>query len=194
MKKRRTTLTFLLIAMAAMLLVGCGWDSTPVLIIPTPVPTEVPTPQRPSSGTAEPRRTLAPGETPDPNATEEPEESPDSHATQDPNATEVPQNKIDPYLIGLWSFVYSTYKGATTVAKDTGHSIVIRFYDEGSATIVYDNEETTGLRYTLVGATLTLTIYGEPYMTMFYDGTHVIWEVPNVFDDYDDIYFERIGD
>ena len=120
------------------------------------------------------------------------EEAPKDGETPDPNATPttVPVATIDPNLIGLWEFRYSVYKGATATAKDTGHSIVFRFYDNGSATNVIDNTETTGLQFSQRGSTLTLTLYGETMFTLIYDGTYIVWE-QEVNDDYADLYFEK---
>ena len=175
----------LLIAMAALLLLGCGWDSTPKLNIPTPPPTEVPVTLRP--GETAPERTLAPGETPDVTATPGPTDTPD------PNATPLPEATPDPYLIGLWSYTHSTYKGATSTAKETGHAIDIRFFKDGSAATEFDGESITGLKYTLRGAQLTITVSGATWLTLLYDGTYLIWE-QEVNGDYDNIYFERTGD
>lgn len=185
--KRRKWRQIILIAMAAAMLLGCGWDSTPKLYIPTPPPTEVPVTRRP--GETEPPRTLAPDETPSPSPTP----TPDPDATPDPNATPTPQPTIDPNLVGLWSYAYSTYKGATSTAKETGHTIDIRFFADGSAATEFDGESTTGLKFSIDGATVTVTVYGITWLTLLYDGTHLIWE-QQVNGDYVDSIFERKND
>lgn len=200
MNKRRNRIWIaILAAVLAALLLGCGWDSTPMVVVPTEAPTAQPTPERPTPrGTAAPtsetgttgaESTTAPGETSNPGETANASQTPD--ASGSPDGTAAPAT-IDPNLVGLWTFTHSTYKGTSISAKDAGHSVVIRFYDNGSATIVIDNTETTGLQFTLRGATLTLTLYGETMFTLIYDGTYIIWE-QEVFGDYDDLFFEKTG-
>ena len=185
-RQRKRVWIMILAAALAALLLGCGWDSTPKLYIPTPAPSE--------------QTSVRPGsliETEEPGAASSPEETatPDNGETPDPNATPtpVPVTTIDPNLIGLWEFKYSTYKGTTATAKDTGRSIVFRFYDNGSATNVIDNTETTGLQFSLRGSALILTLYGETMFTLIYDGTNIIWE-QEVNGDYADLYFEKTGE
>ena len=193
MNRRKSIWSMILTATLAALFLGCGWDNTPKLIIPTPAPTETVETERPRPGGSASSETV---ESADPDATTDPDATPDNGETPDPNATvsPTPVSTADPNLIGLWEFTKSTYKGATTAAKDTDHSIVIRFYDDKnrSATVVIDKTETTGLQYNLHGATLTLTLYGETMFTFIYDGTYIVWE-QEVDGDYDDLYFEKTG-
>ena len=194
-RQRKPIWIILFTALFTALLLGCGWDSTPKLVIPTPAPSAQTNTARPRPGDGSAAGTDA-SETADPNATPgaDDTQSPDSGETPDPNATPtvVPAATIDPNLIGLWEFKYCTYKGATSTAKDTGHSIVFRFYSNGSATNVIDNTETTGLQFSTHGSTLTLTLYGETMFTLIYDGTNIIWEQA-AFGDYADLYFEKTG-
>lgn len=193
MNRRNSRIRIIIAAATALLLLGCGWDNTPKLVVPTPAPsaqteTAKPKPDGDTTAAAETASTEA-------QATPENGETPASGETPDPSATadgSAPAATVDPNLIGLWEFVRSSYKGATVSAKDTGHSVVIRFYEKNSsATVVIDNTETTGLVYALRGSTLTLTLYGETMFTFIYDGTNIIWE-QEAFGDDADLYFEKV--
>ena len=185
-RKRHILLTAILTAALAALLSGCGWDSSPSLYIPSDLPTAQ---AEGGKRTPEPgaEETVHPGAagTPAPEGTVDPDHPTDNYT---------PVQTPDPHLIGLWEFTRSTYKGATISAKEAGHSIVIRFYEkDNSATVVFDNQEYTGLKYTLHGSSLTVTVYSEPWLELTYDGTYLIWE-QEAFGDVDEMFFERTGD
>lgn len=203
-RKRHILLTAILTAALAALLSGCGWDSSPSLYIPSDLPTaQAEGGRRTPEPSAE--ETVHPGAagTPAPEETAEETVHPGAAGTPAPDGTVDPDHPTDtytpvqtpdPHLIGLWEFTRSTYKGATISAKEAGHSIVIRFYEkDNSATVVFDNQEYTGLKYTLHGSSLTVTVYSEPWLELTYDGTYLIWE-QEAFGDVDEMFFERTGD
>ena len=189
------------------LCLGCGWDSTPQYVIATPaavtatpfarwtaspVPEgfETPTPEPMPEPTEPPEGTVAASATPTSAA-----QSP--NASGDPSVTPTP----DPYLIGTWEFKRSRYKGKEVPASETGQRMVFWLFSNGSAEMnIYSTtsggdppQNTQGVQWRIVGATLTMTLYGETILTLQYDGTYLILE-QEVFGDTDSMIFEKTGE
>ncbi len=192
---------------------GCGWDSTPQYVIATP-PGVTATPF--ARWTASP---VPEGfETPTPEPTQEPEDTnapdasaagtgdasatpasatPDPSASGDPLITPTP----DPYLIGKWEFKRSRINHTEVPASDTGWRMILWLFSNGSAEAnIYQignqdpPQNTQALQWRIVGATLTMTLYGETIYTLQYDGTYLILEQKLDNGDVDSMIFEKTGE
>lgn len=188
---------------------GCGWESTTQYVIATPPAvtatpfarwTASPVPEGFETPTPELEDTNAPDASPagTANASASPAgATPNPSASGDPSVTPTP----DPYLIGRWEFKRSRINHTEVPASDTGWRMVFWLFSNGSAEAnIYrlnnpdPPQNTQALQWRIVGATLTMTLYGEMIYTLQYDGTYLILEQDTGNGSTDSMIFEKTGE